>query len=193
VSTIRSLAPGVCVATGFLDPEDCTKVLRTAPKLQWSQAFVGYYRDDALIEKRLNLDERDVEVARIGANIDSILPGYGERVRRAFEEGFALKSLKVDGFVLSRYSPGSHIKPHSDTGVRSTSRILTCVQYFNDDYEGGGLEFPQFELSYRPFPGDLVLFYSEYLHAVRQITSGVRYSMISFGLSSATYRLPSPP
>lgn len=186
----RTLAPGIFQASGFISPEAIARVLAVAESLEWTKAFIGYYRDDALVKKHLNLDERDVEVARFQCHFDDLSPDYSGNVSTLVAEKYGIPDLVVDGFFLSRYTPGSHIKPHSDTGVNTTSRVVTCVQYFNDEYLGGNIQFPQFGLSVRPNPGDLLLFYSEYVHAIEQVTDGVRYSMVSFARTQAMLTLP---
>jgi predicted 2-oxoglutarate/Fe(II)-dependent dioxygenase YbiX len=190
VPTTDQLAPGIFLVPEFLTEDSVRRVFSEAERHKWEQAYIGYYRDDSLVEKHLNLDERDVEVIRLPHHFDTLVPGYGRSVSSKIAELFGVPDLVVDGFFLSKYSVGSHIRPHSDTGVNSTSRVVTCVQYFNDEYEGGKIQFPQFDIRLKPRPRDLLLFWSEYLHAVEQITAGQRYSMVSFARASAILRLP---
>lgn len=174
----------------FIDVSTADKVLIDASAMNWSKAYLGFYRDDALVDKRLNLEERDVEVARLNDKFESYAPGFSLRLRAVVADLYGLADTVVDGFVMSRYTAGSHIRPHSDTGIRSTSRLVTAVQYFDSGYTGGVLGFPQFGLDYPPNARDLVLFFSEYLHSVSQITSGSRHSMICFAKTQAMLRLP---
>jgi Rps23 Pro-64 3,4-dihydroxylase Tpa1-like proline 4-hydroxylase len=92
-------------------------------------------------------------------------------------------------FLLSRYAPGCHIKAHSDTGVFSTSRVITAVQYLSETFSGGEIFFPQFGVEIRPSAGDLVLFWSEYEHGVAPIADGVRLSVVAFGKAPKMFRL----
>lgn len=183
------LAPGVLLLGDFLQPEDCSRALEAAQGLTWTKAHLADYRDDRLIERRLNLEERDVEVVRLPFHFDEISPSFSCRVTQEICRWYRLPKLIVDQFVLSRYMPGCHIKPHSDTGVNSTSRIITCVQYLDGGFRGGELSFPDLNVRLAPNIGDLVLFFSEYRHSVSQVTEGVRHCLITFARTRAMLQL----
>jgi hypothetical protein len=55
----------------------------------------------------------------------------------------------------------------------------SSVLYLNDDYEGGELFFPEFDLTIKPKLGDLVTFptNSMYIHAVKEVKHGTRYTI----------------
>jgi predicted 2-oxoglutarate/Fe(II)-dependent dioxygenase YbiX len=52
--------------------------------------------------------------------------------------------------------------------------------YLNDDYEGGELWFPRFNLTIKPKAGDVVVFPSTYIyeHASQDMVSGTKYSVV---------------
>jgi hypothetical protein len=51
----------------------------------------------------------------------------------------------------------------------------------NDDYEGGELHFPEYgPILYRPPAGSAIVSPGALIHAVRSVTSGVRYALLSF-------------
>ncbi len=174
------LAPGVVSIPSFLSAQQCAEIISKIEIYSWEKAFVGLYRSDELIDKRLDLKERDVEVLRLPFHFDEICPEFSTRIHDVVSTEYGITNIIIDGFVMSKYVPGCHIRTHTDTGVNSTSRLFTCVQYFNDQYNGGEIIFPRLGLSHRPKGGELVLFYSEYPHAVGQITHGLRYCMVSF-------------
>lgn len=187
---INVIAPGIFSIPGFLDDQQCSTVIDEIADRTWQKAFISLYRADELIERKLNLEERDVEVLRLPFHFNNICPSFSDRLHTAVTEAYNLNNFTISGFVLSKYVSGSHIREHSDTGVNSTKRLVTCVQYFNDEYSGGQLLFPRFDISYRPNKGELILFYSEYSHAVKQIISGIRYCMVSFVNSKNILKLP---
>mgnify|MGYP000379967471 FL=1 len=55
----------------------------------------------------------------------------------------------------------------------------SSVFYLNDDYDGGELFFPEFDLTIKPKLGDLITFptNSMYMHAVKEVKSGTRYTI----------------
>lgn len=78
--------------------------------------------------------------------------------------------------------------PHSDsTGNNGEDngtghRKFSCLLYLNDNFKGGNLWFPKQNTEIIPEPNKLVLFPAtfEYMHGVKQVTSGVRYSILEF-------------
>lgn len=73
--------------------------------------------------------------------------------------------------------------------------ILTCTMYLNDDYSGGDISFitntqNNEEIIYKPEAGDILVFPSghpdyfgesgDYMHAVKEITSGTKYLVRCF-------------
>jgi hypothetical protein len=80
--------------------------------------------------------------------------------------------------TLFKYSKGYSLLAHMDT--RYSKWIShASVLYFNDDYSGGELSFPLLNISIRPKARELILFSQEdkeYLHEVKIITDGIRYS-----------------
>jgi len=90
----------------------------------------------------------------------------------------AIEHYEVINIV--KYEKGEYFVVHTDDGdpYRCT---LSAVGYPNDDYEGGELWFPKFELNYKPRAGDFVLFPSafSYAHSSEPVTDdGVKYSFV---------------
>lgn len=80
--------------------------------------------------------------------------------------------VKYDG-------PGTRFKIHADHGPSYIS-TTSVVAYVNDDYEGGEIYFPRFDLRLKPDAGDIVVFPSTYVyeHASEDIVSGTKYSVV---------------
>lgn len=59
---------------------------------------------------------------------------------------------------------------------------LGIVYYVNDNYDGGELFYPKFNIEYKPQAGDLIIHPGtvRYMHGVRDVKNGVRYSMNMF-------------
>lgn len=54
------------------------------------------------------------------------------------------------------------------------------VMYLNDDFTGGELVYPELDIEYTPKRGSLVIHRAGELHGVKEIHSGMRYSMTAF-------------
>jgi hypothetical protein len=94
---------------------------------------------------------------------------------------FSLKESYDQGYQVLRYANGGEYKRHMDDGLK-TPRRVSGLMYLNGDYEGGELEFPYLNFTYKPYGGDLLLFPSgvPYMHAAKPVTSGTKYSVVSW-------------
>ena len=93
--------------------------------------------------------------------------------------GISLKSHNP--YKILKYDVGGKFDTHMDDGGGNFRRVST-VYYLNDNYEGGEIEFPRFNVKYKPKENDMIIFPSTYTynHAVSTITSGERYCIISW-------------
>jgi Rps23 Pro-64 3,4-dihydroxylase Tpa1-like proline 4-hydroxylase len=66
---------------------------------------------------------------------------------------------------------------HFDDHINEQIRRVSTVYYPNDDYEGGELEFPRFEVKLKPKKDQVLTFPSSFAfdHHILPITSGIRY------------------
>ena len=53
---------------------------------------------------------------------------------------------------------------------------LAFIIYLNDDYEGGEICYPEYNIEYKPAAGDLVVHCVETPHGVNIVKSGIRYT-----------------
>ena len=60
-----------------------------------------------------------------------------------------------------------------------STRVLSVLLYLNDDYDGGELEFRQSKIKFKPEPGSVLFFPSNflYVHEVHPVTKGPRYAL----------------
>lgn len=71
--------------------------------------------------------------------------------------------------------------PNGDPLMKSNYYKLniTALIYPNDDYVGGEIGWPDYDLEIKPESGDMVMFpaNNDYLHYVKEVVSGIRYTM----------------
>lgn len=107
-------------------------------------------------------------------------------VRSAFQA-----FVHMEYCILKASFVGDYCEAHSDnckddgSPNHTARRSHTCNLYLNDcgnDYQGGGLDFPERGLKITPKAGMLVAFPSgrAFKHEVPPITSGVRYALLSW-------------
>jgi predicted 2-oxoglutarate/Fe(II)-dependent dioxygenase YbiX len=91
------------------------------------------------------------------------------------------ESLYHEHYQVLKYSSGEEYGCHYD-GPSSTKRVISAVCYLNDRYEGGEIEFPFFDIKYRPVPGSLILFPSNfaYTHIAHPVKTGVKYNLVTW-------------
>jgi hypothetical protein len=94
--------------------------------------------------------------------------------------------------AMVRWLPGQLQMPHADKELHIGDDAgkpndfpyydIAGLFYINDDYEGGELYFPNQNIEFKPkkgaayfFPGDM-----NYIHGVREIRSGIRYTVPFF-------------
>ncbi len=126
--------------------------------------FTGCHEDDPSMKLR--------------ALLDSSLPS----VIQKFTSHYGMHELiKNHDWIVLKYDKSNFFKNHIDDSP-SFSRTLSVLIYLNDEYTGGELVFDNFDVSYRPSAGDVVIFSSAfpYRHRVEEITDGVRYVIVNW-------------
>jgi hypothetical protein len=85
---------------------------------------------------------------------------------------------------LVKWESGATLAAHTDGPNKEKPPIITvgALIYLNDDYEGGELIFPEYDIVIKPKYGDLVIFPCHYLHEVGKIigTDKYRYTLPLF-------------
>jgi predicted 2-oxoglutarate/Fe(II)-dependent dioxygenase YbiX len=86
-----------------------------------------------------------------------------------------------DNYQLLKYGKGQYFTNHIDDHPQYHRR-LSSVYYLNDNYTGGEINFPRFEISYKPKANEMIIFPSTYVynHSVSEVTEGTRYAVASW-------------
>ena len=90
-------------------------------------------------------------------------------------------SVKLPNPAIARWFVGNSQIPHYDKYFFPNYDIGSII-YLNDQYEGGEVFFPQHDREIRPVAGNAFAFPGDehYMHGVREITSGCRYTLPIF-------------
>lgn len=92
-------------------------------------------------------------------------------------------------YIIRRWSVGSKMRPHVDTDAQKHLHII-CMYYPNDDYDGGEIVFPDYDLKIKPKSNSLVMFpgNENYVHAVLEVSKGFRHTFqVTFIFSGSTF------
>jgi hypothetical protein len=78
--------------------------------------------------------------------------------------------------VFHKYTPGSNGPEHTDVWP------IASLLYFNDDYTGGDLYFPNQQIKISPQKKSLYIFEGggDNMHGVKKIVNGYRYVLVAF-------------
>ncbi len=99
----------------------------------------------------------------------------------ADKAGLPQDTLYHETYNLLKYRENEEYKVHYDGGT-GQPRTISCICYLNDDYEGGELEFPNFDIKIKPQAGMLILFPSSYpyKHVAHPVISGTKYNLVTW-------------
>lgn len=118
---------------------------------------------------------------------DSILFNFVDEIFKKYLNDYRSKyyipQLKYMSIEALKYEPGEKYVMHFDNGSKHVAnRITSTVIYLNDDYEGGEIEFTNFDIKIKPQKSSIAIFPSNYpyMHVAHQVTNGVRYALNIF-------------
>lgn len=124
---------------------------------------------------------------------DEIIMNTGESIKSLYYTKLIKKYQQTIKFIeppqFLYYTVGGTYEFHNDSEnfvdgklSRVLERDVTILIYLNDNYEGGELVFPEWGVAFKPKQGTLIAFpsYIEFSHTVRPVTSGERYTIVSW-------------
>ena len=86
-----------------------------------------------------------------------------------------------DSYGILKYGEGQFFSNHIDDHKDYHRRVST-VYYMNDNYTGGEINFPRFEITFKPKANQMIVFPSNYVynHSVSPVIEGNRYAVVSW-------------
>jgi len=92
-----------------------------------------------------------------------------------------LETTWHDDYSILKYGVGQKFVNHIDDH-RDIHRRMSLVYYINDNYSGGEIVFPRFDITYKPKANELLIFPSTYVynHSVLPVIEGTRYAVVSW-------------
>lgn len=128
-------------------------------------------------------NQRVVHFSQTPEEIKSIGREYIKLVKEKIMTDFELETeVFTDVLCFNRWRIGDMQLPHADDENEYHWRKFGCVFYLNEEYTGGQIGFIRQDTMLKPkantlvfFPGD-----AEFLHGVRPINNGIRYTISTF-------------
>ena len=122
--------------------------------------------------------------------LENLLVSKREEIKNIIKEDYGIEeTLYSDLLQIVRWTSGYELKPHADAENPNQDshpfpyREVASITYLNNDFSGGEIYFPNKENYCPPIePGMLVFFPGtlEFLHGVKEVTEGTRYTIASF-------------
>lgn len=197
--------PGPLVVERFLDADTCRRLRTLAERLPTEEGTVRVL--DTGTEAGYQ-DRRSTERVATLAKTHGAAGEFWPPVARALAEHigprYGLRIAWYEWPDVLDYGPGGHFSCHNDCELwderagrwrRTEDRDVSLLVYLNDDFEGGGLAFPELGREIRPTAGMLVAFPSDhrYAHHARPVIAGRRQVIVSWGAARGTPKLSEAP
>jgi predicted 2-oxoglutarate/Fe(II)-dependent dioxygenase YbiX len=156
---------------GFMDPQEAGLVAEYAKK--HSELFSNYGNNE---------QEFTVHTYHEIQGLDSdLLDMIQETALMVYSFVLNNYNSKFDHFIdekthIAKFVEGKGMHEHFDA---SRPNDIATLIYLNNDYDGGDIYFPKYEISFKPEPGDLLCFPDNpsFVHGVKPIIRGTRFTL----------------
>ncbi len=104
-----------------------------------------------------------------------------KKIEDDYKSMYSVNTRDHETYSILKYGVGqkftNHVDDHPDL-----NRTVSYAYYFNDNYEGGEIDFPRFNIKYKPKSNECIFFPSDYVynHSVHPVISGTRYAVVSW-------------
>jgi predicted 2-oxoglutarate/Fe(II)-dependent dioxygenase YbiX len=183
------------------DLKDYITVFPNIASLELCESIICEYENsndwtDAIIESGTNLNVRNCSAITVSTglvieknkevrqNLDDALFQCAAKAIKQYNGLFGYCSIKEDsGYELLRYKTGGFYTQHTDSFI-AAPRAVSCSLALNDGYEGGEFAFFDGSIKYKLEKGACIMFPSNFMypHEITPVTSGTRYSIVTWFL-----------
>jgi len=187
-----SSAENIKIYKNFIELEDLKVIQKFLPTIkEWMDAGENQYADDGtcIYDASYWADRQcswDI-LERINIEVYNIVDKYIQKMKQFLEQSFNV-GLSTRPPVIIKWRPGMEQRPHADKQTNDgkpnpfPTYDINSLFYYNDDFKGGELYYPDHDLVIAPEPGLAVAHPGDvnYLHGVKPVISGERYTTPSF-------------
>jgi len=180
------------IIPNFIDLEDLKKIQSFLPDInEWMNAGENQYAEDGTCTYDASYwSNRQCSwdiLKRINLEIYNLIDFYIDKMKLFLQDSFNVELTKRPPVII-RWFTGLEQRPHADKQLNDGSPNpfptydINSLFYYNDDYTGGELYYPQYDLEIKPSPGLAVAHPGDvnYLHGVKAVLSGERFTTPSF-------------
>jgi hypothetical protein len=156
---------------GFMDPSEAELITEYAKK--HSELFSNYGNN----EQEFTVHTYH-EIGGLDENILNVIQNTAHKVYDFVINNY---EYSFEPFIdekthIAKFVEGAGMHEHFDS---SRPKDIATLVYLNNEYEGGDIYFPEYNMSFKPNPGDLLCFPDNpnFIHGVKQISKGVRFTL----------------
>jgi predicted 2-oxoglutarate/Fe(II)-dependent dioxygenase YbiX len=181
---VETPAP-VLVLPRVFEPEFCRELIALYENGQPEES--GFMRDvDG--KTTMLIDHSHKKRSDVSIDSDAVREACRLRLRQRLvpqiKKAFQFEVTRMERYIVACYDAdsGGYFRPHRDNTTKGTAhRRFAVTLALNDDFEGGGVRFPEFgPRVYRPPVGGVVVFSCSLLHEALPVTAGRRYAFLPF-------------
>lgn len=183
----------ILVYENFIDIEDVKKIYKFCKSIvEWENPIAENQYDDngvCTYDAKYWNDRQCPShlIKKQSVEVHGLIDYYIDKMKKCAEAYFKC-TLSARNPVIIRWFAGLEQRPHADKQLNDgspnpfTDYDLNSLFYYNDDFEGGELYYPDHDLCIKPKPGLAVIHPGDinYLHGVKMVTAGERFTTPSF-------------
>jgi predicted 2-oxoglutarate/Fe(II)-dependent dioxygenase YbiX len=195
----EEIAPGIVVYSDVIpDSENLYIDIEegiVSAKMEWSAASVKEASGTTVNTK--TRDTQSIGVSYLGENKDissvtnmselfsinlnNIFFENFDPIEKDYMSSYGIFSEWHDSYGILKYGKGQQFTNHIDDHPSYHRRVST-VYYLNENYTGGEINFPRFNITFKPKANQMIVFPSTYVynHSVSPVTEGERYAVVSW-------------
>lgn len=203
-SIIRSeIAPGIMSYENVMSEENFSSLVNDieegiqSARLEWGAARVKTGVGDS-VESQVDKYSRDTQtivvpysktkkddysnlIQAFNTSLSNLFLDNLDIVEKDYQKFYRIEPVWHDSYSVLKYGIGQKFVNHIDDHPDFHRRIST-LYYINDNYSGGEINFPRFNLSFKPKANQMIMFPSTYVynHSVSPVTEGTRYAVVSW-------------
>ena len=180
------LTGSIYTVDNFLSDETCNYFIdniENSHLAKWTEALYNPPEDDYWVDTILRPE---------AAPNKKVIEAMESETSRLLEMTKNIYDVKIplyrDSMFLNRWLKGKSQDPHRDNegdenpdgSVDLTPWVkYTAIAYLSDNYIGGEIMFPDYDINHKPKKGQAIFFANE-LHGVKEVIDGTRYTLITW-------------
>ena len=200
VITKEEIAPGIVIYSDVIpDSENLYKDIEegmASVNIQWQGARV---QEGNGVEDTLNPTSRNTQIFGVAYkgeietktnqdpqglfydNLNNIFFEHFAPLEVDYLASYGISAVWHDQWGVLKYGSGQYFTNHIDDHVDHHRRVST-VYYLNENYTGGEINFPRFNITLKPKANQMIVFPSTYVynHSVSPVIEGERYAVVSW-------------